>query len=91
MKLEFSRQSIGFVTDLDAKQFKQILRKILALLEDPSPTDSSLLKGYDDLRRADVGELRVVYRVTEPETVFIEIVDRRNDDQVYKRLERKKR
>ena len=73
---------------LDAKRFRQIMVKVLSLLNDPLPPDSIQLKGYDGLRRADIGKFRIVYSVEE-NTVNILVINRRNDDAVYKELERK--
>jgi len=88
MKLQPTRDALAFLLRLDAKRFKQVTAKMLSLLADPLPPDSSALKGYDDLRRADIGEFRIIYRVAD-DTVFVELIGRRNDDAVYKELERK--
>jgi mRNA interferase RelE/StbE len=87
--LNLTKDAHDFVRTLEAKQFKQVVGKILNLLHDPAPADSSALKGYEDLYRADIGEYRVVYRFDE-KSVSVLVVDRRNDDQVYKKLARKK-
>jgi mRNA interferase RelE/StbE len=44
------------------------------------------LKGYP-FRRTDIGEYRIVYRI-DGETVKIPLINKRNDDQVYKALKR---
>ncbi len=79
MKLDTRRDGHDFLISLDAKQFKQVARKMLALMSDPLPPDSQALKGYDDLRRTEVGEFRIIYRV-EQDTVYIELIGKRNDD-----------
>jgi len=58
------------------------------LLKNPKPHDSSKLKGYPDLYRKDVGEYRIIYKF-EDETVYVLLIGKRNDDDVYKRLTRK--
>lgn len=45
-----------------------------------------MLKGYD-LRRADVGEYRLIYSV-ESDVLRIFVIGKRNDDEVYKKLRR---
>ena len=84
-KLALSKNVVGFLNDLQAKQFKQVLGKILSLLSEPAPPDSQLLKGFGDLRRTDIGEFRIVYRFDEA-AVAVSLVGKRNDDEVYKRL-----
>jgi len=84
-KLALSKNVVGFLNDLQAKQFKQVLGKILSLLNEPAPPDSQLLKGFGDLRRADIGEFRIVYRFDEA-VVAVSLVGKRNDDEIYKRL-----
>ena len=62
---------------------------MLALLNNPEPHDSRLLKGSrSGNRRVDVGEYRVVYRV-EDERVLILVAGKRNDDEVYRQLFRR--
>lgn len=56
---------------------------------EPLPTDSKQLKGYPNYYRVDSGEYRIVYRY-KPEDDLVEVilVGKRNDDEVYKKLER---
>ncbi len=86
MKLQLSRKAYCFPGTLDAKQYRQVVRKIFALLRDSHPTDSKELKG-SPFRRVDAGEYRIVYRL-EKEIVKITLVGKRNDGEVYKKLER---
>ena len=84
LKLLVSKQAYGFLDTLPPKQFRQVLRKLLALLENPRPHDTEQLKGYPFLRN-DVGEYRIVYDV-QGDTLRLILVGKRNDDDVYKRL-----
>ena len=86
--LSITKEALDFIQLLEPKQFKQVLKKVLGLLAEPTPIDASSLKGYNDLFRADIGEYRVVYKFDE-QTVSVLIVDRRNDDEVYKKRSRK--
>ena len=89
-KLSIDRDALKFVQSLDAKQYRQVFNKILSLLSDPIPPDSIAMKDYAG-RRSDIGEYRIVYRfMLEQDTVFVDVVDKRNDDEVYKHLKRKK-
>ena len=87
-KLEITRDAKKFVSDLQAKQFRQVMLKVMGLMDDPQPNDASQLKGRADYWRADVGEYRIVYEF-DADTVFVVLIGKRNDDEVYKQLERK--
>ncbi|MBD2182178.1 type II toxin-antitoxin system RelE/ParE family toxin [Planktothrix sp. FACHB-1355] len=66
----------------------QIAKKVLALNVDPLPADSKELIGYPGYYRVDSGEYRSVYRFNADEDlVEIILVGKRNDDEVYKKLE----
>jgi mRNA interferase RelE/StbE len=55
---------------------------------EPIPTDRQKLKGYLDLYRALGGEYRLVYRFSpKQDLVEVILVDKRNDGEVYKRLQ----
>jgi mRNA interferase RelE/StbE len=49
--------------DLQAKQYKQVVAKILSLVTDPRPQDSKALKGIDGGYRVDQGEFRILYYI----------------------------
>ncbi len=72
---------------LPPKQFRQVVTTVLKLRQNPEPNDSKRLIGYPDYRRVDVGEYRVIYRLGE-DTVYIALVGKRNDDEVYKKFKR---
>lgn len=86
-KLAMTKDVDKFLAQLDAKQFRQIVRKIFALTNNPTPPDSLRLEG-SDYYRADQGEYRIVYSF-EPETLYVVVVGKRNDDAVYAQLKRK--
>jgi mRNA interferase RelE/StbE len=85
-KLNLTRRVQKFLETLPPKQFRQIVNKILALLAEPEPPDSRQLSGFP-YRRADVGEYRIIYRM-EGDTVRIALIGKRNDDEVYRDVER---
>lgn len=88
LALKLSRQAGRFIKTLPPKQYKQVVGATLALLNNPEPHDSKQLKGSkDNNRRADVGEYRIVYRV-EGEELLVLVIGKRNDDEVYKILDR---
>ncbi len=86
-RLAPTRTALKFLTDLQAKQFKQVAGKILSLLTDPAPPDSLVLSDGVS-RRADIGEYRIIYRFDQ-ECVYVDLIGKRNDDEVYRRHERR--
>ncbi len=77
------------LNDLPSKHFKQIMLKVLKLLSNPYPNDMKKItsNGVTYLR-ADVGEYRIIYKVDQ-EVLYLVLIDKRNDDAVYKALKRK--
>jgi mRNA interferase RelE/StbE len=51
----------------------------------PEPNDSKQLVNYYPYRRADQGEYRFIYKV-EGEIIYILLVGKRNDDEVYRKM-----
>ena len=88
LKIEISRRAEKFIRTLPSKQKRQIAGKILDLRTDPAPHDSIRLKGYDQYRRADIGEYRIIYFVRDSSILVIFLVGKRNDDDIYKQLKR---
>ena len=86
LKLNLTNAALNFLDELPAKQFKQIVNTLFALLKNPMPQDAKALKGYD-YRRVDCGEYRIVYCVKNEELQVI-VIGKRNDDEVYKKLKR---
>jgi len=84
LKLNITKQVLKFFRPLPAKQYRQVFNKVLALMEDPEPPDSSPLVGYP-YRRADIGEYRIVYRVEE-DCLKVALIGKRNDDEVYRQI-----
>ena len=72
---------------LPPKHQRQVSQKIVSLALEPFQSDTKQLEGYTGIRRADIGEYRIIYTVTDVSlTIFI--VGKRNDSDVYKRLNR---
>ncbi|MDB4306316.1 type II toxin-antitoxin system RelE/ParE family toxin [bacterium] len=87
--LNVSRDTMKFLKKLPPKQYKQVSQRLWSLAKDQNPHDSKQLKGTPGYLRIDVGEYRAIYR-NEPEVVMITLVGKRNDDDVYKKLDRKR-
>ena len=86
-KLVVQKAVLKELPELPAKQYRQVVSAILDLLTDPSPHYSKPLHG-SPYRRIAVGECRVVYRFDD-ESVYVAAVGKRNDDEMYRQLERK--
>ncbi len=84
LKLQISKDAQKFLDTLPPKQFRQVARKILTLLELPRPHDSEALRDFPFLRN-DVGEYRIIYDV-QSDTLRVIVVGKRNDEEVYRRL-----
>lgn len=92
MKVDFSRQASDAARKLQPKPARQTAVRIAKLRTDPHPQDCKKLHGMD-LLRVDSGEYRIIYRIGRDEQggepiLHIEGIGKRNDDEVYRRLER---
>lgn len=87
LAINFSKAAEKALLRLPSKHGRQIAGKIQSLRENPYPHDSKLLKGYP-FHRADSGEYRIIYEIS-ADTLFILLVGKRNDDEIYKQLKRK--
>ena len=85
--IDLSRQAERFLRQLPAKQAREIAAKLLMLVEDPSAVPSEQLRGYAPMRRLRVGEFRIIFAI-EGAVVQVRLIGKRNDDEIYKVLER---
>lgn len=85
-EIKLTKQAQKFITHLPPKQKRQIASRVLLLAQDVQPVDSKKLIGYDYFR-VDCGEYRIIYQYDET-SVFVYIIGKRNDSDVYRRLER---
>ncbi len=86
-KLDLTHDALGFLKTLPPKQFRQVVSKTFDLMANPEPPDSKTLTGFQ-YRRADVGEYRIVYRF-DRDFIYVALIGKRNDSDIYKRLQRK--
>jgi mRNA interferase RelE/StbE len=85
--IQLTKRACAFLRRLQTKQVLQIKAKLLSLQANPTPQDSRKLIGYPHYYRTSVGEYRIVYRL-ENDTVFIHLIGKRNDSEIYKQLSR---
>ena len=88
-KIDITKSAGKFIKKLPPKQYRQVVGTILSLRENQRPHDSKQLKGYSEYLRVDIGEFRIIYRF-DKETVYIALVGKRNDDEVYKQFKQNK-
>ena len=86
-RIDLSKQALAFLRDLQTKQARQIAEKLALLREHAEAVPSEPLKGYVPMRRLRAGEFRVVFR-WEDDLVKIVLIGKRNDDEIYKLLQR---
>jgi mRNA interferase RelE/StbE len=85
--IELSKQAGAFLRQLPGKHARQIIERLDLLAEDAEKLPSEILKGYAPMRRLRAGEYRIVFLV-EGDVVQVRLIGKRNDDDVYKTLER---
>lgn len=85
--IDLSRQAASFLEALPAKQARQIAERLRALLANPEGPPSELLRGYAPMRRLRAGEFRIIYAYVD-DVVQVRLIGKRNDDEIYKALER---
>ena len=88
-KIDITKSAGKFIKSLPPKQYRQVVSTMLNLRENPTPHDSEQLTGYSEYMRVDIGEYRIVYRY-DSNTVYIAVVGKRNDDEVYKQFKKHK-
>lgn len=88
LDLSLSKDAASFISGRPPKHQRQIASKFQELRLDPLPTDSISLKGSVEFKRVDCGEYRIIYRF-DAETLYVAIIGKRNDDEVYRRFARK--
>ena len=89
--LRLDKSLLKQLQDFPAKQYKQIVQKMMSLAIDPMPQDSKVLKGVKSGYRVDQGEYRILYYLVQsvddrPGEVQIFRVGKRNDGEVYRNL-----
>ena len=84
-KIDVWPEARDFIAALPVKHARQVVRKLEELARHPHPPTSKLLEGYPLLRRLRAGDYRIIYFDTAA-VLSVPLIDRRNDDKVYKRL-----
>lgn len=86
-RIDFSRQAEALLRNLPTKHAPQIAERIVALAADPDGAALEPLKGHTPLMRLKSGEYRVIVEMN-ADLLGVLLVGKRNDDDVYKLVER---
>ncbi len=90
LSLDVSKDAAKFLQKMPAKHARQVAERITMLRQSPHALPTEDLKGYAPFRRLKSGEYRIVYFI-EHETLFVTLIGKRNDDDIYKQLAKLKR
>jgi len=81
--LNISNDVCKFLKNLPAKQSVQLYERIIGLSKTTLNNDIRHLSGYPGYFRIDHGEYRIIFK-KENDIVFIPVIGKRNDDEVYR-------
>ena len=87
LTIKLSKRADKALTKIQTKQAKQIAVRISKLAADPEALPTVELKGYAPWRRAKSGEYRIIYRI-DGDVLRVALVGKRNDDEIYRLIER---
>lgn len=90
MSIILSKDATCFIKALPVKHARQIALKIKSIERREDLSNCKLLKGEGDkYYRVAVGEYRIIYQ-WKNDDVYIFLIGKRNDDEIYRIFERKK-
>jgi len=87
LTIRLSKRADKALTKIPVKQARQIAGRIKELAENPEALQSVELKGYAPWRRVKSGEYRIIYQI-EGDELLIALIGKRNDDEIYRLIER---
>jgi mRNA interferase RelE/StbE len=87
LTIKLSKRADKALGKIPAKQAKQIAARIKQLADDPEALPTVELKGYAPWRRAKSGEYRIIYKI-DGDILRVALVGKRNDDEIYRLIER---
>ena len=87
LTIKLSKRADKALGKIPAKQAKQIAVRIKQLADDPEALPTVELKGYAPWRRAKSGEYRIIYKI-DGNILRVALVGKRNDNEIYRLIER---
>lgn len=85
--IKLEKRVVKYIDTCPLKHQAQLKAKVYSLKDNPYPNDYKHIKGFPPYLRVDLGEYRIIYKV-ENTMIFIVLVGKRNDDEVYKSFKR---
>ena len=85
--ISISDDAQKFLRTLNDKHARQLIAKIELLARNPKSHRGKLLEGFAPLCRLRSGDYRIIY-VVDGEVLKVPLIDRRNDDRIYRRLKK---
>lgn len=86
-QIKLHKQAAKFIVGLPPKQQRQIATALLSLQQNNQPHDAKKLQGYS-YYRVDCGEYRIIYDGDDT-VISVYVIGKRNDGDVYRKLDRK--
>ena len=90
LKVQLHKRAAEFLAKIPPKHARQIAERITELRSNQATVLSEDLKGYAPFRRTKSGEYRIIFFI-EYDTLHIPVIGKRNDDEIYKKIERFRR
>ena len=87
LKINLSKDAKRFLKSVPAKHARQIAERLQILAQDHDGVPSVELKGYAPYRRAKSGEYRVIF-YEDDGVLYVPLIGKRNDDEVYRLIAR---
>lgn len=85
ISIDLKPKAKKFIQTLPPKHKLQIKNAILSLQNNPAPHDAKKLLGYENYRRVDIGEYRIIYRYENKKNLLtIVLIGKRNDGEIYR-------
>lgn len=86
-QIKLHKKAAKFIVGLPPKQQRQIATALISLQQNNLPHDAKKLQGYD-YYRVDCGEYRIIYHWDDT-VISVYVIGKRNDGDVYRKLDRK--
>lgn len=87
LTIKLSKRADKTLASLPAKHARQLAERIKALAENTDAVPHMELRGYAPWRRAKSGEYRIIFQV-DGDDLLIGLIGKRNDDEIYRLIER---
>ena len=87
LKIKTSKRAAQVLKRVPPKHGRQLIARIEELARKTDAPDVRPVSGHPPYLRVTAGEYRIIYHI-EGDTLYVEIIGKRNDDEVYRQLRR---